>query len=357
VLAPSSDDRDASKADGLGMTSSRAHAARRVTLTPRAARRDAERMLRRALPFLLAAPAFAQPWTPTRPIRFIVPWPPGGLNDLVARFFNERVAAGLGQPIVNDFRPGAGSRIGVAEIARATPDGQTIGMGNLGPLTIFPNLDRTPAYDVARDLAMICMFAASPLVLVVNPALPVRTPAELLAFSAARPGGINYASVGVGTAQHLIFELLRGAQPMQHVPYRGTQDSLIALVQGDVQAMFDALPSMQGPVRAGQARAIAVTTPTRVPVLPEVPTLRELGFDVEVATWYGLIAPASVPAPVQARLYEEYTRVAQLPETRRFLDEQGLLYLPNAPGEFARRVSAETARWAAIIRANDIRVD
>ncbi len=314
---------------------------------------------RRLLPALLATPALAQSAWPNRPIRFIIPWPPGGLNDLVARGFNERVSQGLGQTIVNDFRSGAGSRIGVAEIARAAPDGYTIGMGNLGPLTIFPHLDRTPAYDVARDLAPIAMFAASPLVLVVNNSLPVRSPADLLALSRARPGGINYASPGVGTAQHLIFEMLRGQVnlPMTHVPYRGTQDGLIAVIQNDVQATFDALPSMQAPVRDGQVRAIAVTTPERVPSLPDVPTMRELGFDVDVATWYGLIAPAATPAAVQNRLYAEYTRVAQLPEMQAFLAQQGLIYLPNAPGAFAARIAAETARWGAIIRANNIRLD
>ena len=314
---------------------------------------------RRLLPALLATPALAQGAWPSRPIRFIIPWPPGGLNDVVARAFNERVGQGLGQNIVNDFRPGAGSRIGVAEIARAAPDGYTIGMGNLGPLTIFPHLDRNPAYDVARDLVPVAMFAASPLVLVVNNGLPVRNPAELLAYSRGRPGGINYASVGVGTAQHLIFEMLRGqvGLPMTHVPYRGTQDGLIALMQNDVQATFDALPSMQGPIRDGQVRAIAVTTPERVPSLPEVPTMKELGFDVDVATWYALIVPMGTPAPIQERLYAEYTRVAQLPDMQAFLAAQGLIYLPNAPGAFAARIAAETARWGAIIRANNIRLD
>lgn len=312
------------------------------------------RIFRRTLPALLATPALAQF---ARPIRFIVPWPPGGLNDLVARHFNDRVAQGLGQSIVTDFRPGAGSRIGVAEIARAPAEGSVIGMGNLAPLTIFPHLDRAPSFDAQRDLAAICMFAASPLVLVVNNALPARNPRELLTI----PGGINYASVGVGTAQHLIFEMLRGTQsapsPTQHVPYRGTQDSLIALMQNDVQAMFDTLPSMQGPLRGGQVRAMAVTTPQRVPQLPDVPTLMELGFAVEVATWYGLIAPAALPAPMQSRLYEEYTRVAQAADTQRFLAEQGLIYLPNAPGEFARRIATESARWGQIIRANNIRLE
>ncbi len=323
------------------------------------ARRALPALIATAIASLIATRALAQGW-PTRPIRFVIPWPPGGLNDLVARAFNDRVARLLGQSIVNDFRPGAGSRIGVAEIVRAAPDGYTIGMGNLGPLTIFPNLDRNPSYDVARDLVPVAMFAASPLVLVVNNGLPVGTPSELLAYSGGRAGGINYASVGVGTAQHLIFEMLRGQAggiPMQHVPYRGTQDSLIALIQNDVQAMFDTLPSMQGPVRDGQVRAIAVTTPERVPALPAVPTMKELGFDVDVATWYALIVPAGTPAAVQSRLYDAYTAVAQEPGMQRFLAEQGLIYLPNAPGAFSARIAAETRRWGEIIRVNGIRLE
>ncbi|WP_160123214.1 Bug family tripartite tricarboxylate transporter substrate binding protein [Rhodovarius lipocyclicus] len=320
---------------------------------------------RRALAGLLASPAMAPAFAaaqapyPNRPIRFVIPWAPGGLNDVVARFINERVGRLLGQNIVNDFKPGAGSRIGVADVVRSAPDGYTIGMGNLGPLTIFPNLDRNPPYDVLRDIAPICMFAASPLVLVVNKDLPIRNVEELLAYARSRPHGLNYGSVGVGTAQHLIFELLRGGRnaPMTHVPYRGLQDSMIAIMANDVQAFFDALPSMQGPVRQGQVRAIAVTTPERVPNLPDVPTLKEQSFDIEVVTWYGLIAPKATPEAIQARLYEAYTTVGREPATQAFLAEQGLIYLENAPGEFARRMGPETERWGRIIRENNISLD
>jgi tripartite-type tricarboxylate transporter receptor subunit TctC len=321
-------------------------------------------MLRRTLlatPLALAAaPAGAQaPW-PSRPVRFIVPWPPGGLNDLIARFFNDRVAQALGQPIVNDFRSGAGGRIGVAEVARAAPDGHTIGMGNLGPLTIFPHLFRDIPYDAARDLIPIVMFAASPLVLVVANDVPVRSVAELIAWVRARPGRSNYASVGVGTAQHLIFEMFkqRDGIAMEHVPFRGTNESLPAMLRGDIQAMFDTLPLMMTPIREGQVRALAVTTPTRVPQFPNVPTLMESGYpDIDVSTWYGVIAPTGTPAPVVSRLHAEYVRVANLPETQRFLAEQGLVYLDNAPGAFAARSAAERNRWGEIIRAQNIRVE
>ncbi|HEY4251692.1 MAG TPA: tripartite tricarboxylate transporter substrate binding protein [Roseomonas sp.] len=314
---------------------------------------------RRALGVLglgLAAPALAQ--QPARIIRFVVPWAPGGLNDLIARAFNDRVSRVLGQTIVNDFKPGAGGRIGVAEVARAAPDGLTIGMGNLGPLTIFPNLYRDMPFDVARDLAPIMMFAASPLVLVVEKDFPARTLADLVAMAKARPGRMNYASIGIGSAQHLIFEMLRGQDgvEMEHVPYRGSGDSIIALLQNDVQAMFDTLPSMLPLLRDGRYRALAVTTPDRVPQLPDVPTLKETGLDIDVATWYAVIAPARTPEPVLASLYDAYTRVSLQPEMQGFLAEQGLIYLPNTRAEFAARIAAETARWGQIIRDRRISV-
>ena len=317
------------------------------------------RALLASLSLPLAAPALAQAW-PTRPVRFVVPWPPGGLNDLVARAFNDPVSRALGQPLVNDFRSGAGGRIGVAEVARAAPDGYTIGMGNLGPLTIFPHLFRDIPYDAARDLVSVVMFAASPLVLVVANDVPVRSVAELIAWVKARPGRSNYASVGVGTAQHLIFEIFRGRDgtAMEHIPFRGTNESLPAMMRGDIQAMFDTLPLMLPQIRAGAVRALAVTTPVRVPQLPEVPTLMESGYpDIDVATWYGVIAPAGTPAPIVERLHAEYVRVANTPDTQRFLSDQGLIYLPNDPGAFAARVSAERDRWGALIRALNLSVE
>ncbi len=312
-----------------------------------------------ALP-LAAAPAIAQAAWPERPIRFVVPWPPGGLNDLVARAFNDPVSRALGKPIVNDFRSGAGGRVGVAEVARAAPDGYTIGMGNLGPLTIFPHLFRDIPYDAGRDLVPVVMFAASPLVLVVANEVPARSVAEFIAWVRARPGRANYASVGVGTAQHLIFEMFkqRDGIAMEHVPFRGTNESLPAMVRGDIQAMFDTLPLMLPQVRAGAVRALAVTTPVRVQQLPEVPTLIESGYpDIDVSTWYAVIAPAGTPAPIVERLHAEYVRVALAAETQQFLAAQGLVYLPNDPGAFARRVAAERARWGDIIRAQGIRVE
>ena len=307
----------------------------------------------------LARPALAQaPW-PSKPIRFIVPWPPGGLNDLIARGYNDPVSRRLGATIVNDFKAGAGGRIGVAEIARAAPDGYTIGMGNLGPLTIFPHLYRDMPYDARRDLVPVTMFAASPLVLVVNKDLPVNSVAELIALVKSRPGRMNAASVGVGTAQHLIFEMFkeRDGIQMEHVPYKGTNESLPAMLQGDVHAMFDTLPLMLPQLRAGAIKALAVTTPQRIAQLPDVPTMVESGYpDADVVTWYAVITPAGTPRAVIDRLYDAYTEAAATPEVKKLLEEQGLIYLPNTQGQFASRIATESDRWARIIREQKISV-
>ncbi len=320
---------------------------------------------RRSLPLLGAAllgagSAAAQPAWPAKPLRFVVPWPPGGLNDLLARAFNDQVGRQMGVTIVNDFKPGAGSRIGVTEVARAAPDGYTIGMGNLGSMTIYPHLYRDMPYDVQRDLVPIAMFAASPLVLVVNKDLPANSVAELIALAKARPGKLNYASIGIGSAQHLLFEMfkLRDHAVMEHIPYKGTPDSLLAMVQNDVQAQFETLPSMLPPIRDGRVKALAVTTPQRVPHLPNVPTLAEVGYpDINIATWYAVIAPTGTPRPVVERLYREYTAAGQTPEIQKLLAEQGLITLPSTQAEFAARIQAETARWGQIIRDQNIRLE
>ena len=316
------------------------------------------RFLLAVVSFCIAFSASAQEW-PNRAVRFVVPWPAGGLNDLLARQFNDRVAKALGQPIVNDFKAGAGGRIGVADVAKAAPDGYTIGMGNLGPLTIFPNLYKNLPYDAKKDLIPVTMFAASPLALVVPANSPAKTVKDLIGMAKSQPGKLNYASVGIGTAQHLIFEMFKKKDgiDMTHVPYKGTNESLPAMFDGQIHAMFDTMPLMLPQLRANKIRAIAVTTPQRVPALPDVPTLAESGYEIDVVTWYAVIVPAGTPKAITDRLYKEYTAVAQLPEVQKFLFDQGLVYLPNAPGQFAQRIDAESARWAQIIKEQNIRVE
>ena len=316
------------------------------------------RALTAALFLLTGWNAVAQEW-PARPVRFVVPWPPGGLNDVIARAFNERVSLALGQTVITDFRAGAGGRVGVAEVAKAAPDGYTIGMGNLGPLTIFPTLYKQMPFDVKRDLIPVTMFAASPLVLVVSGDSPIKTVQDLVTAAKQKPGAYNFASVGIGGPQHLIFELLksRAGFDMVHVPYKGTTESLPAILAGDVHTTFDTLPFLLPHIRSGKVRALAVSTPGRVPQLPDVPTLKELRLgDTDVVTWYALIVPARTPRAIVDRLYREYTAVAQLPEIQKLLAEQGLVYIPNSTAEFQARIEEETKRWATVIRDNRIEV-
>lgn len=306
----------------------------------------------------LGSAAVAQEW-PAKPVKFLVPWPAGGLNDSLARNINDRVSKNLGQTVVTDFRAGAAGRIGVAEIARAAPDGYTIGMGNLGPLTIFPTLYKDLPFNVKRDLVPIAMFAASPLVLVVSADSPIKTAQDLIASVRAKPGSHNFASVGLGSPAHLTYEMLKARTGIDvvHVPYKGTNESIPALLAGDIQSTFDTLPSLLPFIRSAKMRPLAVTTSARVPQLPDVPTLKELNLsDTDVVTWYALIAPANTPKPVVDRLYKEYTAVATSPEVQKFLNDQGLIYLPNTMAQFQARIEEETQRWAKLIRDNKIEV-
>jgi tripartite-type tricarboxylate transporter receptor subunit TctC len=324
--------------------------------------RKMPKLLRWVFAFALAFAAgavMAQEW-PARPVRFIVPWPVGGLNDLIARVYNDQVSKTLGQTVVTDFKPGAGGRIGVSEIAHATPDGYTIGMGNLGPLTIYPHLYKSMAYDVKKDIVPIAMFAASPQVLVTTNSLPVTNVKELIALARAQPGKLNYASVGIGTLQQLAFQLILNKTPADivHVPYKGTSESLPNLIGGQVQAMIDTLPVLLAQIKAGKIRALAVTTPQRVPQLPDVPTLAESGYpEIDAMSWYAVIVPAGTPKPIVDRLYKEYTAAAHAPEVQKFLAEQGLVYLANTQSQFAARIEAESARWGQIIREQNIKVE
>jgi tripartite-type tricarboxylate transporter receptor subunit TctC len=303
--------------------------------------------------------AAAQEW-PARPIRFIVPWPAGGLNDIIARTFNDRVSKSLGQTVITDFKAGAAGRVGVAEIARAKPDGYTIGMGNLGPLTIFPTLYKQMPFDVKKDLIPVAMFAASPLVLVVPADSPIKTAAELVKASRAKPGIYNFGSVGLGSPAHLTYEMLKSRTGMYvvHIPYRGTAEIVQALMTNDIQSTFDTLPLLLPHIRGGKLRALAVSTPQRVGHLPDVPTLKELGLsDVDVLTWYALIAPAGTPKPIIDRLQKEYTLVSNQPEVQKFLADQGLVYVPNTQAQFAARIEEETRRWAKVIQEKKIEVE
>ena len=309
---------------------------------------------------LCAAPLWtsqAQTDYPTRPVRFLVPWPAGGLNDIIARSFNDKVSQSLGKQVITDFKAGAAGRIGVTEIAKAKPDGYTIGMGNLGPLTIFPSLYKQMPYSVKDDLIPITMFAASPLVLVVSGDSPIKTVKDLIDAAKAKPGVLNYASVGPGSPAHLTFELLkkRTGVDLLHVPFKGTNESLPAMFSGDIHAMFDTLPLALPHIQAGKLRALAVTTLQRVPQLPDVPTLKELSLgDDEVVTWYAVIAPAGTPQPIVDKLNAAMRKIGKMEAVVARANQLGTVLKDWTPGEMNSFAKGEVETWGKVIRDNNI---
>ena len=263
---------------------------------------------------LLAAPlSMAQAW-PTRPIRLVVPFPPGGLIDNMARLVGSRLSQELGQPVVIDNKPGAGGNVGAAEAARATADGYTLLMASPA-LTISPAIYRNLPYQPSQ-LAPVALLGRVPNVLLVNPASGIGKVQDLVSRAKAKPGQLNYASNGNGTSLHLSAELFkrRSETFITHVPYRGAAAAITALLSGEVDMMFDNLPSAIGQIQAGKLRALAVTTAQRSSALPDVPTLAEAGMDgFNVSAWFGVAAPAGLPAPVATRLADALQKVVQQP--------------------------------------------
>ena len=319
-------------------------------------------LTRRALALLgvaCATPALAQGF-PTRGLRIIVPFPPGGSTDLLARRLADKLTASLGQTVLVENRPGAGGTTGADLVAKSPPDGHTLLMGVTGSnaiaASLFPNLP----YDPVRSFAPLSRLVSAPLVLVVNPAHPARDVAGYIAAARATPGALTYATPGNGTSMHLtgvMFGLAAGVE-LQHVPYRGSAQAMTDLISGQVQSAFADILVALPMIRAAQLRALAVTSATRHPLLPEVPTMQEAGLAGFVAaSWQGLFAPAGTPAPVLERLHAEVARAMALPEVRDSFAAQGFLVESTTPAEFGPFIAAEVAKWAAVVRAGNVRVD
>jgi tripartite-type tricarboxylate transporter receptor subunit TctC len=305
-----------------------------------------------------AWPLHAQSAWPARPIRLIVPFPPGGLIDNMARLLSPRLAQALGQPVLIDNKPGAGGNIGATEGARATPDGYTLLMAS-PPLTISPALYRSLPYKPSQ-IVPIAVLGRVPNVLMVNPASGIGSVAELTARAKAQPGKLNYASNGNGTSLHLSAELYKNSTGtfVAHIPYRGAAAGITGLIAGEVDMMFDNLPSAIGQIQGGRVKALAVTTAQRSPALPEVPTMVESGLaDFDVGSWFGVAAPAGVPAPVLAVISQQLERLAKDPEVQAAMLRQGVV-----PGWLDARaaaafMAADTARWKKVADFAGIRLD
>jgi len=297
---------------------------------------------------------------PTKPIRIVVPFPAGGTTDVLARAAAQKLAETLGQPAVVDNRPGAGGNIGAELVAKSAPDGYTLLMGTVGTHAINPGLYPKLPYDHVKDFAPVILVAGVPNVLVINPALPVNSVPELIAYAKANPGKLNFASSGNGTSIHLsaeLFKTMAGVQ-MTHVPYKGSAPALQDLVGGQVQLMFDNLPSSLALIKGGKLKALAVTSGARAAALPDVPTLAESGLPgFEASSWFGLLAPTGTPSSVIAKLNGEIAKWLATPEAKEKLLAQGANAAGGTAEEFAQFIAAETAKWQKVVKESGAKVD
>ena len=308
----------------------------------------------------LAAPARAQQaaW-PSRPVRIVVPFPPGGLVDVLARAVSQRLTEQLGQPVVVENRAGAGGNIGADVVAKAAPDGHTLLASSLGPLAVNQFIYRTMPYETDTAFAPIVLLASTPKVMCVAAARPWRRVAEVVAAAKARPGELTAGSAGPGSSLHLALELFKRATgtEIQHVPYRGAAPAVTDLVAGQIDLVIDNLPNILGQIAGGQVRALAVATPQRLPQLPAVPTMAEQGVDFVFGTAFGLAAPAGTPTPVIERLAAAVTAALREPMIGGRLAEQGAVVGGGAPADFAALIARERETLAPVIRAAGIRAE
>ena len=304
--------------------------------------------------------ALAQAY-PTKPVRMIVPFPPGGPADIIGRVLAQKLSEPLGQQVIVDNRAGASGNIGAEAVARAPGDGYTILMGALTSHSINYTLERKILrYDLERDLTPITIAAIVPYMFVIHPSVPVQSMQELIVYAKAKPGHLTYGSSGAGSPQRLAAEMfkLRAGVDMLHVPYKGASPVIVDLVGGQILTAFESVPVALPHIKAGKLRPLAVTTAQRVPMLPDVPTTAEAGLPTfEVNSMFGLLAPAGTPKPVIDRLNSELARILQRPEVRERLLQQGAFATSTSPEEAARRIRSEITMWAKVINDANVRPD
>ena len=307
----------------------------------------------------LVALAHAQAW-PAKPIKWVVPFAPGGTTDILARTVGEKLTLALGQPVVIENKPGAGGGVGANFTAKAAPDGYTIMGGTISTHAINASLyDKLP-YDPVKDFVQITLLARVPNMLVVNPAVPAKNVTELIALLKANPNKFTFASSGNGTSQHLSGELFKtmAGVDMQHIPYKGSPPALQDVVGGQVTMTFDNITTALPLAKAGRLRALAVTTATRSAVAPEVPTLAESGLPgFEVGSWQGVFAPAGTPPDIVKRLNAEIVKILKLPDIKEKLTGLGAEPVGNTSEEFAAMVKSEVVKWADVVKKSGAKVD
>lgn len=308
----------------------------------------------------LSAAALADAAYPGKPIRLVVPYPPGGTVEVMARAIGEELTKAWGQPVVIDSKPGASGSIGSALVARAPADGYTLVFGTQSTHGTNSLLFKDIGYDPARDFEPVTLVAAAPLLLVVNPKLPVNTARELVAYIRKQPQGLSYASASTGGGGHLAGEMFARAQKLQlvHVPYKGSGPARNDLIAGHVPFMFDNIASSLPAAQQGQLRALAVTSTARTGAAPDLPTMQEAGIDdVIIDTWYAIYAPAGTPRSIVAKLSAEVARILRLPNVASRFKGLGLDVVASTPEELGARMKTDLQRYGKIIREANIRVD
>ena len=296
---------------------------------------------------------------PARAVRLVVPFPPGGFNDQFARILSQKLAETWKQPFPVENRPGGSTLIGTELVARAAPDGYTLLIASFA-FAVNPALHSRLPYDSLKDFAPVALCCATPNVLVVNPDVPARNLPELLALARAKPGELAYASAGPGSSNHLTMELLelQAGVDLLHVPYKGSAPAQLDLLGGRVQVMFDNTPNVLQQIRAGKLRALAVTTPRRFALLPDLPTVADAGLkDFDVSVWFGVLAPAATPRPVIDALNREINRILLLPDVLALLKNQGVEPIGGSPEQFGLHIRSQMAKWAPVVRRAGIRLD
>jgi tripartite-type tricarboxylate transporter receptor subunit TctC len=312
-----------------------------------------------AFALLLPLIAAAQEPYPSKPIRFILPFPPGGGTDLLGRLIAERLGASLGQPVVTENRGGAGGNVGAEAAAHSPPDGYTLVL--VAPsLAISPTLYTKLNYDPVKDFAPIALVAQVPNVMISHPSVPAATLAEFIAYARANPGKLNFGSGGSGTSNHLAGELfnLRTGARLVHVPYKGVNLAMQGALAGEVHLVFIGVPVPAPHIKAGKLRGLAVLARERSPLIPDVPTAAEAGLpDFDVTTWYGILAPAGTPRPIIRRLNSELKKMMEAPEVKERLAAMGTEPLSSTPEEFGAYIKREIAKWGDVVRKAGLRAE
>jgi tripartite-type tricarboxylate transporter receptor subunit TctC len=317
-------------------------------------------LTRAALAALLAAAAagaMAAEWAPTKPIRMIVGFPPGGATDLVARIIQPKMTAALGKQVIVDNRPGANGVLSNDLLAHADPDGHTMGFGHIGTLVISPTIQKVP-YDVHKDFAPIGLVVTLQNIIITHPTLPAKNLKELIAIAKQKPGQLNYASAGIGSPGHLAAVLLESMTGMQmsHVPYKGGGPAITDLLAGHVPIFFAVISTGVPHVQSGKVRGIAVTGPKRAEAVPNVPTVAESGVPGYAAeNWYGMLAPAKTPKAAIDRLNHDLVAALKAPDVVQQLKDRGIDAAPGSPQDFAKYIASEEKKWVPIIKKSNIK--